>query len=80
MSYLTDSRVSTVLGVQENPATPKAVHDFLARDEVGILFHQEDEQFHGEPFQLDRFPPTAQLITPWIQFEFSELECWKRHF
>ncbi|HXZ79504.1 MAG TPA: hypothetical protein VEG30_06205 [Terriglobales bacterium] len=43
IAHLADSSVYAVLSVDENSGTPQTVYDFLPRDQMTVLFDQQDQ-------------------------------------
>jgi hypothetical protein len=75
-----DGGVDAVPGVYEDIVAPEMVDNLLTADEITVSHHQQDEEFHGDFFELEDVAGPAQLITSGIEFEIREFDFRERHF
>lgn len=76
---LADGGVDSMLGVNKNILAPEALDDFISRDEIPIFAREQDEQLHGDLFQLDRTTGTEKFKTVAVEGELVELDWACRH-
>ncbi len=65
--------------INENVFAPKPVDDLLPTHQIAILLCQQDEQFHGDAFELQDVSVAAKLETGAVQLKFAELVIKRRH-
>jgi hypothetical protein len=68
-----------VLGIKENIFAPQSLDNLLTAYHLPIFFQQQDEQFHGNAFELQRAIMASQLKTGAIQFKIAELVGGRGH-
>jgi hypothetical protein len=66
--------VDAGLRVKEEIFAPNPLNNLFARDELALLFSQQDEQFQWLPFQTNSVARTAQCELAGIQLEIVETE------
>jgi hypothetical protein len=71
-SYLIDSSVDTTFRFTIDIFAPKALDDHLSGNQCAPASDQQDEQIHGDTFQLNRPTLAKQLVLPWVELEFAE--------
>ena len=69
-----DSRIDTVLGINEDFAAPKVLGYFCPGDEIAFAGGEQDEQLHRLAFELQTAPCAPQLEPAAIQPEVVEFE------
>jgi hypothetical protein len=53
---LVNGGIDAVLGIKENIFAPQSLDNLLPTHHLPIFFQQQDEQFHGNAFELLRGP------------------------
>jgi len=61
LAYLADGAVNTLFGVHKHIFPPELSSYFILRDQLALLFHQQDQQLQGLLFQFDGTAGTAQF-------------------
>jgi hypothetical protein len=56
-----------VLGIKENIFAPQSLDNLLTAHHLPIFFQQQDEQFHGNVFELQQAIIASQFKTGAIQ-------------
>ncbi len=69
-----DGGVDALPGVDEHAVAPELLDDLLSRHQLAFALRQQDEQFHGDSFQLDRAPAPPQFVTAKVELEFVKFE------
>jgi hypothetical protein len=72
VANFSDGGVNAVIGVEVDVFPPQAHDDFFATDQSSIFPDQENQQIHGDAFQMYRFSATSQLISAYIQNELAK--------
>ncbi len=62
-----------MLGVNKYILTPKPVDDLLPADDIAIFFRQQDEQLHGNAFELQHSVIAPQFIMGAIKLKLTKL-------
>jgi hypothetical protein len=70
--YLPDDGVQASVDVDEDIGSPEFLDNLVAPDELTTSLHQEEQQFHGQPFQLHRAFVAAQLVAGDVQFALAK--------
>ena len=68
-----DGGVDAVLGIDEDILAPDAVDDFLTGDDGSILFHQKQEQFHGDALQFQDAAFAAEFEARGVELKIAKL-------
>src|ERR1700731_1650278 len=69
MANLADGRVDAVVSIEEYIRTPDPLDDLVPGDQLASPLYQEEQQFHGNPLQLENPAVAAQFISAQIQLE-----------
>jgi hypothetical protein len=77
MKHLTDFAngcVDPLLGIQEDVFAPESRNDFFPADELILVFHEKDQQFHGNFLEPQNSVAAAKFIALKIEFQFFGLD------
>ena len=75
LANLADGGVDAVVGVEEDVLAPNPFYDLVTGHELPSSFNQEEQQLHGNSFQLERPAGAAQFVGAHVQVEIlAELD------
>ena len=57
-----DRSIDCVIGIKEDVLAPKLFNDLFPRYQLAPPLHQQEQDFHGDSFQLQRAAGTSQLV------------------
>jgi hypothetical protein len=66
---LADGAIDTVIGIEGYALSPDSLDDLLARNQLASLLHQQEQEFHGNAFQLEHTVGTTQLVGAQVELK-----------
>jgi hypothetical protein len=74
-----DGGIDAVFGINKHVFSPQPLHDLLASDDTSILFGQQNEQFHGDVFELHNAAVAPQLEAGAVDLELAKVKKGRGH-
>jgi hypothetical protein len=74
-----DRGIDCVIGIKEDVLAPKPFNDLFPRYQLARPPYKQEQDFHGDSFQLQRAAGTSQLVGSEVQFEFIKFDEVCRH-
>ena len=72
LSNLTYRRVDCVVSIEEDPLTPDALEDLLARHKPSMVLGQNEQQVKRDALELDGAALATKLVRAPIELEIRE--------
>ncbi len=63
-----------MLGINEDILPPQLLDDLLAADQLAVSTGQQDQQLHGDSFQLDHGAVASQLVGTQVELDVFEFQ------
>src|SRR5579859_1708068 len=76
---LADGRIDSLPGIHKHIVSPKPLDNFFAGNQLAFLLGEENEEFHGNFFQLHRLALPPQFIAPKVELELGEFDHFGLH-
>ena len=69
LADFSDRGIDCVIGIKKDVLAPKLLNDLFPRYQLAGPLYQQEQDFHGDSFQLQRAAGTPQLIGANVQLE-----------
>ena len=71
---LANRRIDSLARINEDVVAPESHDDLFSRDQLPMVFRKQNQQFHGELFQLDAAARSTQFVGVQVQLKLIKVE------